>query len=243
MATYVLVPGFWFGAWVWEEVTGPLRERGHDVRPVTLPGLAERAAEATPEVDVEAHIADLAGYLDRHDLRDVVLVAHSGGAWPVTGVADRHPERLRRVVYVDTGPPPDGMAQIDFEPDAEQETRDRVAAEGDGWRLPAPAFDPATDPAILAGLSDAQLRLMREHATPQPFRTATQALNRPATIPPMARAAIVCTFTSDQVRMLAGSGVAAFAPMAGAELHDLPTGHWPMLSRPADLAGLLDEIA
>ena len=100
MATYVLVPGFWLGAWVWDEVADVLRSQGHEVLPVTLTGLAERAAEASPEVDVDTHAQDILDVIG--DRRDVVLVGHSGASLPVTAVADRIPERLARVVYVDT---------------------------------------------------------------------------------------------------------------------------------------------
>ena len=74
MATIVLVPGFWLGAWAWEEVARRLRAAGHDVYPVTLTGLAGRAGEATPRVNVDTHIADLTRLIAEHGLRDVVLV-------------------------------------------------------------------------------------------------------------------------------------------------------------------------
>ena len=78
MTTFVLVPGFWLGAWAWDAVTSELTAAGHDVHPVTLTGLAERAAEATPEVNVDTHIADLTRLIRERGLRDVVLVGHSG---------------------------------------------------------------------------------------------------------------------------------------------------------------------
>jgi hypothetical protein len=71
MGTIVLVPGFWLGAWAWAEVTSRLRAAGHDVYPVTLTGLAERAAEAVPRVNVDTHIADLMGLVRTASLRDV----------------------------------------------------------------------------------------------------------------------------------------------------------------------------
>jgi pimeloyl-ACP methyl ester carboxylesterase len=242
MTTYVLVPGFWLGAWAWEDVTERLRAAGHEVHPVTLTGQADRAAEATPDVGVETHIADVIAVLETHDLREVVLVAHSGGATPVTGAADRIPERIARIVYVDTGPLPDGMAQIEFNPpEVQAAIEKRVADEGDGWKIPVPAFDPAEDPENLAGLTEGHLRAMRERGTPQPFGTASEPLRRPEVIPGTPRTLISCTFTLEQVKRLAASGNPVFASMAGPEwtYHALPTGHWPMFSRPADLAALL----
>jgi pimeloyl-ACP methyl ester carboxylesterase len=246
MATFVLVPGFWLGGWAWDDVTRPLVAAGHEVHAVTLTGLAERADQANPEVDVDTHVADIVNVIEGNALRDVILVAHSGANVPVTGTADRIPERLARVVYVDAGPLPDGMAQIDFnEPEAREELEKQVAAEGDGWRIPVPTFDPAEDPDSLAGLSEERLTVMRERGTPQPFGTATQPLRRPATLPDTPKSLIATTFSLAQVEALVSSGNPIFALMAGPEWtrHELPTGHWPMLSRPAELAALLDEIA
>src|SRR5258708_2391543 len=134
MATIVLVPGFWLGAWAWEHVARELTNAGHAVYPVTLTGLADRVAEASPEVDLDTHIADILHVIADNNLQQVVLVGHSGANMPVTGAADRLPGRLARIVYVDTGPLPDGMANIDFSPpEAQEELRKRVAEEGNGW--------------------------------------------------------------------------------------------------------------
>ncbi len=244
MATFVLVPGFWLGAWAWEEVTRDLAAAGHDVHPVTLTGLAERAAEATPQVNVDTHSADILQVVRTRDLRDVVLVAHSGANMPVTAAADRLASIVRRVVYVDSGPMPSGMAGIDFrDPQAQQQLRDHVAERGDGWLIPVPPFDPAADPVNLAGLTSQHLELLRTRGTPQPFGTATQPLCRPDPAPGIPASMIATTFTPEQVRALAAGGNPIFAAMTGLDLHHLPTGHWPMFSRPAELAALLDKIA
>lgn len=243
MAAIVLVPGFWLGAWAWEEVARRLRSAGHDVYPVTLTGVAERAAEASPQVNVDTHVADLAGLVRTAALRDVVLVGHSGANMAVTGALDRLGPVVARVVYVDSGPMPSGMASIEFrDPQARAQVRELVAARGDGWLIPVPDFDPAADPVNLAGLSPAQLETMRRRGTPQPFGTATQALERADPRPAVPLSVIATTFTPDQARALAASGHPVFAEMAGIDLHHLPTGHWPMFSRPADLADLLGKL-
>ena len=244
MATIVLVPGFWLGAWAWEGVTRELRDAGHDVHPLTPTGLADRAAEASPEVGLETHIADVVRLVEDGDLHDVVLVAHSGANMPVTGAADRIPERIARVVYVDSGPMPDGMAGIDFhDPQAQEDLRRQVDAEGEGRLIPVPAFDRDADPVNLAGLTDEHLARMRSLGTPQPFGTAADPLRRPAVLPSTPRSVIMSTFTPEQVRAVAGTGNPVFALMAEMDMHHLPTGHWPMFSRPAELAALLDKIA
>ncbi|QXJ19654.1 alpha/beta fold hydrolase [Actinomadura graeca] len=112
MATFVLVPGHWFGGWVWDEVAAVLRAAGHEVHAVTLRGVAERAGEAAPEVDVDAHAADILAVIEDGGLDEVVLVAHSGGNMAATTVADRAPGRVARVVYVDSGPMPSGAMRF-----------------------------------------------------------------------------------------------------------------------------------
>lgn len=244
MATIVLVPGFWLGRWAWTEVAGALREAGHDVYPVTLTGVAERAGEASPEVDVDTHIADLRRIIEDNDLHDVVLVGHSGANMPVTGAADRFPDRFRRLVYVDTGPLLDGMAWIDFYPPEMQERyRRQVATEGDGWQLPVAPFEASADPVNLAGLSEGQLARIRELATPQPFGTGTQPLARPDVLPPIPSSLIASTFTPEQLHAFADAGNPVFGLMSRMDVHHLPTGHWPMFSRPGELSALLDKIA
>jgi pimeloyl-ACP methyl ester carboxylesterase len=244
MAAIVLVPGFWLGAWAWEEVTGRLRAEGRDVYPVTLTGLAERAAEAEPGVNVDTHVADLVRLVHSRGLRGVVLVGHSGANMAVTGAADLLGTVVARVVYVDTGPMPSGLASIDFHgPAAQRSLRDQVARCGDGWLLPVPAFEAAADPVNLAGLSPAQLEAMRGRGTPQPFGTVTQPLERPDPRPAVPASVIATTFTPDQARALAASGNPVFAEMAGLDVHHLPTGHWPMFSRPAELADLLGQLS
>ena len=101
----------------------------------------------------------------------------------------------------------------------------------------------AADPVNLAGLADEQLAVLRSRGTPQPFGTVTQPLERPDPRPAVPACVIATTFTPEQGRALAESGNPVFAEMTGIELHHLPTGHWPMFSRPAELADLLARLA
>ncbi|TDD33546.1 alpha/beta fold hydrolase [Actinomadura sp. KC06] len=246
MATFVLVPGYWLGAWAWDEVAGPLRAAGHDVHAVTLRGMAERAGEAAPDVDVDAHTADIVEVIEGGGLTGVVLVAHSGANMAATAAADRIPERIARIVYVDTGPMPSGMAGIDFhDPEARAALEKQVAEEGEGWLIPVPPFDPAADPVNLAGLTGERLAEMRERGTPQPFGTATQPAARPDPVPDTPRTLIACTIPLAAARQMGEDGHPVFAMMTGPgwTYRELPTGHWPMFSEPRELAALLDELA
>jgi pimeloyl-ACP methyl ester carboxylesterase len=239
MTTFVLVPGLWLGAWAWDEVAASLRAAGHRVYPVTLTGVAEKAHLATPDVDLERHTQDIVQLIESDDLREVVLVGHSGGGMPVSQAADRIPERIARVVYVESGPLPDGVSQFDTNPPEEQERL--RAAIGDSHLLPPPAWDPAADPVNLAGLDDATLATLRERSTPHPLGAATQPVQRtggtgvPAVL-------ITCTYPLEQVEAMVAQEHPFFAEFRGGEIKALPTGHWPMLSEPKRLAELLDEL-
>ncbi|GAA1946375.1 alpha/beta fold hydrolase [Kitasatospora viridis] len=241
-STFVLVPGYWLGAWAWEGVAGPLRERGHRVHAVSLPGLAERAGEGGPEVDLEAHTADLVRLLAGLD--QVVLVAHSGAGAPVSVAADRVPEKLRRVVYLDSGPLADGMSALDQGGAAK---RERIEASVlDGWRYPMPSWERlAADGASTEGLDAARLAAVRERATDQPIGALRQPAHRTGGAAALPKTLVSCSFPLDQVRAMIAQGHPFFAELAGPEwdFAELSTGHWPMFSRPADTADLLAELA
>jgi pimeloyl-ACP methyl ester carboxylesterase len=249
LATFVLVPGAWLGGWVWEPTARRLRRRGHDVHAVTLTGLGERAGLGGPEVDLDTHIADVVELVRERGADDVVLVGHSYAGIVVTGVADRIPERLATVVYLETGPVPDGVAFLDMETPAARERDERQVAEaGDGWRLAMPSWEELerVNGASLEGLGDAERGWLREHATDHPFGTYTQPLRLRDAAAPLPKVLITCSYPVQQVRELIAAGHPWFAALAGPEwaLLELRTGHWPMASRPDDLADLLaDEVA
>jgi pimeloyl-ACP methyl ester carboxylesterase len=241
MTTIVLVPGAWLGAWAWRDVADVLRDAGHDVRPLTLTGLAERAGEAGPKVDLDTHVADIADLIEGDDLRDVVLVGHSYGGMPVSVAAGPLAERLAAVVYVDSGKLPDGTSQLDTAP-PEDQARTRVEGAETGLVSP-PAFDPAEDPVNLAGLDADAVRALRDGATPHPFGAIAQSVRYRPAAREVPTTLVACTFPVEQVRALIQEGHPYFAAMADAEVIGLPTGHWPMFSEPAKLAAILDAIA
>lgn len=247
MTTFVLVPGFWLGGWAWRDVATPLRAAGHVVYPVTLTGLGERVHLAKPQVDLDMHITDVVNLITYEELREVVLVGHSYAGMVITGVADRIPERIARLVYVDTAPLPDGVAQIEFNPpEARRAQEQQVAEQGEGWRLPLPSWEVLDEGSMLAGLGDSERRLMRGRAVDQPFRTATQPLQLTNSArEELPKTAIWCTFSAAQVQELIASGQPLFSALAGPhwQFIELPTSHWPMFSRPRDLADLLHTLA
>ncbi|HVV12257.1 alpha/beta fold hydrolase [Amycolatopsis sp.] len=235
MSTFILVPGAWLGAWAWAETAEALRELGHDPRPVTLTGLAERAGEAAPGVDLDTHIADILRFAGTAG--DLTLVAHSYAAAPVTGAAARLGSQLARVVYVDSAPFAEGMRMLDLmPPDAATALRGQLV---DG-RLPFPPLDQLS--GSVTGLGPRQRELLRTSATPHPFGTYEQGLPAPVEPgPDVDRVLVAC---EDFATML-DAGVPALAAVNGPpwRRYDLATGHWPMLSEPGRLAGLLDTAA
>src|SRR5215475_12852732 len=101
MATFLVAHGAWSAGWVWKKMRPLLRERGHELFTPTYTGLGERAHLARHDVGLETHIADILGVLQFEDLRNVILIGHSYGGMVATGVADRAPERLAQLVYLD----------------------------------------------------------------------------------------------------------------------------------------------
>ena len=151
MDAYVLVGGGWLGGWCWQRVARRLREEGLDAYPVTLTGLGERVHLASPEVNLATHITDVVNVIEFEDLDDVVLLGHSYGGLVVTGAADRIPERISQLVYLDTAPLPNGASLIEkFPPELRRRTEEQVQEFGEGWKFPIP---PPEELANMASLS------------------------------------------------------------------------------------------
>lgn len=240
MATFVLVPGAWLGAWAWKDTAHALAERGHTTLPLTLTGLGEYADRGTPETNLETHITDIVDFIERRDLHDVTLVAHSYAGAPVTGAAAQLGERLKRVVYVDSAPFATGMRMLDLmPPEAADQLRQQVAADGGGWLLPMPPFEVLGMSSSLDGLDQSNRELLRARATAQPFGTYEQRLAGPAEPHHDVDRVLV---TCNDFRELLNAGIPILASLNQPPWRrfDLHTGHWPMLSAPADLADVLD---
>jgi pimeloyl-ACP methyl ester carboxylesterase len=145
MATYVLVHGAWHGSWCWKRVRKALQAAGHDVFTPTLTGVGERSHLNSPGVNLSTHIADVANLILWEELSDVILCGHSYGGCVISGVADRIPDRIRALVYLDAFVLENGEALIDMLPPAAvQGMRQGAQAAGDGWKvapIPAEAFN------------------------------------------------------------------------------------------------------
>ncbi len=221
----------WLGAWAWHDVTAALRDAGHEVYPLSLTGLADRSHLLGPGVDLDTHIADIVRLAEVEDLRDFVLVGHSYGGMPVSAAALRLRERLKAVVYVDSGPLPEGTTQLSISGDS-----------APGSDVPPPLWDPAADPVNQAGLDESAVERLRARSTPHPRASVAQPLGARATSADLPTALVACTFKPGQVRAMMAAGHPFFSGLAEAQIVALDTGHWPMLSEPKALASILDEL-
>jgi len=229
----VLVPGHWLGAWAWDAVAADLRGRGHQVTAVTLPGLdPDDPHRASTTVGQQADALRSAVDAAAADGSSVVLVVHSGAGYPASVLLDRDPTAVARVVYVDSGPSADGSAvDASVPPETEE--------------VPLLQFEQL--PASLDGLSDDDLKRFRERAVAEPASVMRETVHLnndsrrdvPSTI-------IASSYPSEVMMQMAREGhpmMAEVATLRDLELVDLPTGHWPMWSRPADLASAIANAA
>src|SRR5262249_14599804 len=135
--TFVLVHPAWHGAWFWKKLAPLLRDRGHAVFTPTLTGLGERSHLARPDIGLGVHVTDIVNVLEHEELHDIVIVGDSSSGSVVTGVADRVPEQIAFVVYLDAFVPEDGQSVFDLvAPERRQVFETLVKTEGDGWRVP-----------------------------------------------------------------------------------------------------------
>ena len=110
--TMVIVHGAWGGAWAFKKVEASLRQKGFEVYRPQLTGQGDRVHLARPDIGLTTHIDDVVNTILYEDLRDIILVGHSYGGMVISGVADRVPDRIRRLVYLDAMVPNDGESIV-----------------------------------------------------------------------------------------------------------------------------------
>jgi pimeloyl-ACP methyl ester carboxylesterase len=228
-APIILVPGFWLGAWAWDEVAAALRGDGHEVTALTLPGLESH--------DTDRSTITLADHVDamceaiRAARAPVVLAVHSAAGFSGYAASDRMPERIAAMVYVDTAPGK-GAADPDFADTEKPMVWEEIEAEEN-----------------LDGLSDDQKEAFRQRAVPEPggvIRDAAELTNDARRDIP---STFVCTgFSAEQYQAYAREHpdwafLAGIPELRNVTWIDLPTSHWPMWSRPVELAGIISDVA
>lgn len=221
----VLIPGHWLGAWAWDEVVEQLRADGICAVALDQPGL-----NGDPEADLDRLLQPILAEV----LTDCppVLVVHSGAGVLASAVTDRLPGAVRQVIYVDSGPVGDGQTPTP------------------GTQAP-PAAPSRAELALLgplvAGLSPEHLDRFATRAGSMPAATTVEPaiLRDPARLQ-VPTTVICCSMDSDTVQTAAERGdpmFAALEQLTSVTYLDLPTGHWPMWSRPHDLAVVLAAVA
>lgn len=224
----ILVPGFWLGAWAWDDVAGHLRDAGHDVTALTLPGLDSPDTDRS-QIRLSDHTDTIVAAVEAAG-EPVVLAVHSGAGYPGHEATDRVPDRIAHMIYVDSAAPV-GAMNPDFE----------------GDEYPLPPADELAENENLDGISEEQLQAFRDRAVPQPGGTLRDAitlenearLDVPTTV-------IATAFTSEQYQAYAKEGygfLAGLNDLRNLSYVDLPTSHWPMWSRPKELAKIIGDIA
>jgi pimeloyl-ACP methyl ester carboxylesterase len=231
MAVYVLCHGAWGGGWYWQPVRDMLTSYSHWAFTPTYTGLGERVHLAHPDLDLDTCITDVVNVILYEQLHDVVLVGHSFGGMVITGVADRMPDRISHLVYVDAAVPDDGQSMADLvHPEMNAQALVLVEQLGDGWRLPyIPEPGKPADPRLV----------------PFPMKMGTQPVTaRNPDALSLPRSFIYCTEDKDALRdshlIQAAQAVRSDAKW---DYYELQTDHNPIANATQELTDLLVRIA
>jgi pimeloyl-ACP methyl ester carboxylesterase len=202
-STFVLVHGSWAGAWIWRDLIRLLRAGGHGVYASTATGMGDRVHLASADIDLDVYVTDVVNLLEYEDLHDVTLVGWSFGGMTITGVAERVPERLAQVVYLDAQVPVDGQNDYDAYFVSEEAKQAAIAADVTGGvDAGTPGFlpvGPGIEEWIRGSLKDpAVAEWVLSKLVPQPHLTSLQPvrLGNPAAAA-LPRAFILCTADKD----------------------------------------------
>ena len=232
MAKFVLVPGAWLGAWSWKRVVPVLEKAGHAAYPVTLTGMGDRVHLATKDVGMETAVQDVLNVIRYNELDRFVLVGHSFAGKVAAAVADRAHEKVEKVVYLDA-----------FRPE-------RVTTPQGGFD-PTREFGPAPAGSLGIPLTreivgrigpdvrGADLEWMMSLATPWPIKPAVDPITLSENYDNVKEAYVFCTRSGDPVdEIVAGKWGKLEGPHKVME-----TGHWPMITKPEELAQDLIALA
>jgi len=233
--TYVLVHGGGHGGWCYQRVARILRAQGHEVLTPTLTGLGEREHLVSQTIDLSTHITDVEKVLQFEDLRNVILVGHSYGGMVITGVADRVPERIGNLVYLDAAYPQNGESLVDHAGPMMLEAR-KGSRFVNGVEL---CLFPGEDPMSFYGVTDpAQIAWMKPKLTPHPWKCFEEklVLRNEAAVRALPQSFITCSYRmNDEAR-------AAFKALGHGRYWEINTGHDLMISEPQATADALLKI-
>lgn len=231
MTQFVLVAGAWLGAWAWNRVTPLLESQGHSVNPVTLTGMGDRVHLASKELGIETAIQDVLNVMTFEDLHEAVLVGHSFAGKVVAATADRSPDDVQGIIYLDAFRPSKVRGpQGSFDPN------EFGALQPAQWSIPL--TERVLD-AVGKDITEEDRAWMMSKATPWPSRYATDAVELSKRFDQIRSAFILCTQGGDPVDdIVSGRWGRLDGPHA-----IIDSGHWPMITRPEELAADLMRLS
>lgn len=230
--TFVLVHGAWHGGWCYRRVADRLEDKGCRVFTPTLTGLAERSHTYTSAINLETHIADIVNLLIWEDMENIVLCGHSYGGTVITGAADRVPERIGSLVYIDANIPQDGQSSLDIRGPGEALARLNVAADEDGLSVP-----PRSAEAMFVNAADRPM--VDAKCTRQPLGAFSQRVRLTGAHKSVARNMYILAEGYKQSPLRRFHDQVKGRP--GWSAHVVPCGHDIMIDMPDRLAELLLE--
>jgi pimeloyl-ACP methyl ester carboxylesterase len=223
MTTFVLVPGAWLGGWAWKKIVPMLEEREHETHAVTLTGMGERVHLASKDVGIETAIQDVLNVIEYNELDDFVLVGHSFAGKVVAAVADRAPEKVRTVLYVDAFRP-----QKVRTPQGSFDPTEFGSLKPGQWTVPL--TEEILD-TIGKDVKGENREWMLSKATPWPMKHSTDPITLSKNFDSVKSAYIFCTGGGDSVdEILKGKWGKLDGPYKVIE-----SGHWPMITKPDEL--------
>ena len=173
--TFVLAHGSWHGGWCWTRVAQRLRAKGHFVYTPSFTGMGDRRHLLNKTITIETFVEDIVQVFQNEDLTNVVLVGHSFGGVPISGVADRIPDRISTLVYLDAVVVESGKNAFSAYPPEAVEARIKAAEKANnGLAVPVPQPLPAS--WGLGKQGDPDYEWVKRHLCPHPLRTYTDAL-------------------------------------------------------------------
>jgi pimeloyl-ACP methyl ester carboxylesterase len=231
MATFVLVHGAWHGAWCYRRVANLLTKKGHVVFTPSLTGVCERAHLFHGGINLTTHIDDVANLIKWEGLQGIVLCGHSYGGMVATGVADRMPEKIASLVYLDAFVPEDGTSLYDMQaPDRRPGVIDGAAAAG-GMAVPPP-------PAAFFKVNEKDRAWVDSQCTPQPLGTLLEKIKLTGAHKKIGKRSYI--LAGDYAGPVFSTTYERLSKDSAWKTYSVPSGHDVMLDQPERLAELLE---
>ena len=231
--TFLLIHGAWHGGWCWRRVSDLLEKRGHKVFAPTLTGLGERSHLLNDKVNLSTHIADIANVIKWEGLKDFVLVGHSYGGYVITGVAERVPEAIASIVFLDAFMPENGDSLAETGSERVREGLTAARQRGDLGMAPVPA--------AAFRVNEKDRAWVDALCTPHPIGTFTEKLVHNGARERIARKAYIRAAGYSQPTF--DKALATKKADPSWRTYEVPCGHDVMVDMPDRLVEILLEVA